>query len=95
MKHHLAHVQQHVHSAEHEVQELEQGIDDTNDTWDRAQRQLADALHRAGVQWGVIKAHLDSPEFRAGRFDLDELVESLKGCKNCLQGDECEEHKIK
>ena len=45
---------------ETEVADLKAGIGDTNNTWDQAQKDLANALYAQGLKWGVIKQHLES-----------------------------------
>ena len=80
---------------EDNIHALENGINETNETWDKAQQDLADALHAQGLKWGVIKDHLDSDEFKEDRFEIEKMVEQLKNCKKCMAGKECPEHKIK
>ena len=90
MKHHLADVKMQLDEAEARVQELEVGIHETNETWDDAHQRLADALHKTGLEWGVIKSHLESPTFIKERFNLDKWIIEIKECSNCMSGIECE-----
>ena len=56
---------------------------------------MADGLHKIGLKWGVIEEHLDDLSVKGNGFVLKELIQSVKNCKLCMQGLECEEHKIK
>ena len=60
---------------EDNIHALQNGILETNQTWDAAQEELAQALYNQGVKWRVIEQHLESPEFKEDRFDIQEMVE--------------------